>query len=288
MLLARRSSLALLLAGATSFSPQAPPQTLEVTLGYASEHPNQVVELLVPPGSGGLLPVAIWRAGGWGGPPSDVGSGTGANVAAAANAAGFALALPGLRESPVDPFPIPAIDLARAVQFIRSIAPEYGLDPNRVFCLGRSSGGTFAATLAFGPDIAGWFPADAYSDRSSRPNGVSLGSAGYSFNALSPDVNAPYFGAATLGEVPDEILELASPGTWLEASTGEPVPTYLIYKGPIGTPPLTNKHDSWQGLQYGLTLTGQGGEPGLQYFPSGDDGAANYAPVLDYLLERTQ
>jgi len=288
MLRARLLPLAPLLAGATSFAPHAPPQQLEVTLDYAAEHPNQVVELLVPPGSGELLPVVLWRAGGWGGPPSDVDSGVGAAVAAAANAAGVALALPGLRESPTDPFPTPTVDLARAIQYLRSVAPEYGLDPERIFCLGRSSGGTFAATLAYGPDIAGWFPGDAYSAHSSRPNGVCLGSAGYSFNALHPDLAAPYFGFSTFGELAPELLELASPGTWLEASTGEPVPTYLIYKGPIGTPPLANKHDSWHGFQYWLSLVEHGVEPGVQYFPSGDDGTADYTAVIDFLLAQTE
>ena len=288
MSLARCLPLALLLAGATSFAPHAPQGDLSVTLGYAAEHPNQVIELLVPPSTGELIPVVLWRAGGWGGPPSGVSAGTGANVAAAANAAGLALALPGLRESPDDPFPTPALDMARSIQFLRSVAPEYGLDPERIFCLGRSSGGTFAATLAFGPDIAGWFPSDPYSAYSSRPDGVSLGSAGYSFSALHPNLSAPYFGTETMGKVPAADLELASPGTWLEAAQGDPVPTYLIYKGPIGLPPLTNKHDSWHGFQYWLSLTAQGAEPGVQYFPSGDDGTADYAAVLEYLIEQTQ
>lgn len=53
-----------------------------------------------------------------------------------------------------DPFPAPMHDGARAVQFLRSKAAEWNLDPKRVACYGGSAGAGMSLWLAFHDDLA--------------------------------------------------------------------------------------------------------------------------------------
>ncbi|MHC4405211.1 MAG: alpha/beta hydrolase fold domain-containing protein, partial [Planctomycetota bacterium] len=52
------------------------------------------------------------------------------------------------------PFPIPMHDGARAVQFLKHHADEYGLDKARFGCFGGSAGGCMSMWLAFHDDLA--------------------------------------------------------------------------------------------------------------------------------------
>lgn len=51
-------------------------------------------------------------------------------------------------------FPAPQLDGARAVQFLRSKAAEWNLDPGRVACFGGSAGAGIAMWVAFHNDLA--------------------------------------------------------------------------------------------------------------------------------------
>jgi acetyl esterase/lipase len=74
-------------------------------------------------------------------------------------------------------WPIPCDDIARAVQFVRDRAREWGIDPGRIALKGRSSGGHLALMVGFGPDRANPGGADSIERQSSRPNCIIAGAA---------------------------------------------------------------------------------------------------------------
>ena len=74
-------------------------------------------------------------------------------------------------------WPVPGDDIARAIQFVRSRAGEWGIDPNRIAVKGRSSGGHLALMAGFGPDRVKPGSADPVERQSSRPNCIVAGAA---------------------------------------------------------------------------------------------------------------
>jgi acetyl esterase len=52
------------------------------------------------------------------------------------------------------PYPEGALDIARAVDWARTHAAEYGGDPERLILVGHSAGGTHVASFAFDPALA--------------------------------------------------------------------------------------------------------------------------------------
>jgi acetyl esterase/lipase len=74
-------------------------------------------------------------------------------------------------------WPAPGDDIARAIQFIRAHAKEWGIDPNRIAVKGRSSGGHLALMVGFGPDRADPTVPDPVQHQSSRPNCLVAGAA---------------------------------------------------------------------------------------------------------------
>lgn len=69
-------------------------------------------------------------------------------------AAGLSVAAINYRYSRQAPFPGPMLDSARAVQYLRSRAAEWNLDPGRVACTGGSAGAGISLWLAFHDDLA--------------------------------------------------------------------------------------------------------------------------------------
>lgn len=61
-------------------------------------------------------------------------------------------------------------DGTRAIQYVRSHAAEYGIDPNRIGMMGFSAGGEIVNYVAFGDDAANPKAADPVDKASSRPN----------------------------------------------------------------------------------------------------------------------
>lgn len=51
-------------------------------------------------------------------------------------------------------FPVPQLDSARALQFLRSKAKEWNIDPKRVICFGGSAGAGISMWLGFHEDLA--------------------------------------------------------------------------------------------------------------------------------------
>ena len=72
-------------------------------------------------------------------------------------------------------FPVPLYDARRAVQFVRSRAADYHLDPHRVVIIGFSAGGHLAALAATKPIEGKEDAADPVERVSSRPDFLVLG-----------------------------------------------------------------------------------------------------------------
>jgi hypothetical protein len=60
----------------------------------------------------------------------------------------------------------------RAIQFVRSQAGEWNLDPDRVFLIGSSAGGNLGLWAAMTKDIAKPMSSNPVAQQSSRPNGM--------------------------------------------------------------------------------------------------------------------
>ncbi len=145
-------------------------------------------------------------------------------------------------------FPAPINDGVQAMRLIRSHAPDYNIDPDRIGVWGFSAGGHLAATLATqcklgsgdpnvsaaaaatGPDksIAG--PPDSLRDLACQPNFVILA---YPVISMEKEVSHPGSRAALLGPNPDEALARqlsaqtavtpSTAPTFLFATSGDPV-----------------------------------------------------------------
>ncbi len=82
------------------------------------------------------------------------------------------------------PVKAPMHDAARALQFVRSKAAEWGIDKERVVVAGGSAGGCTALWLAFHDDLADPASADPVARESTRPLAVAVRNAQTS---LDPD-----------------------------------------------------------------------------------------------------
>lgn len=73
-------------------------------------------------------------------------------------------------------FPLPQLDCARALQFLRSQADEWNVDPRRVACYGGSAGAGISMWLGFHEDLAQPDSDDAIARQSTRI--VAVGTMG--------------------------------------------------------------------------------------------------------------
>ena len=81
------------------------------------------------------------------------------------------------RFTPANPLPAPVMDAVRALQFLRSKAAEWNIDPCRVIVTGFSAGGCSALWLATHDDLANPNAADPVERQSTRVSGAIIGSA---------------------------------------------------------------------------------------------------------------
>ncbi len=79
--------------------------------------------------------------------------------------------------SQVKPLPAPVMDAARALQFLRSKAAKWNIDPTRVILTGLSAGGATALWLATHDDLANPKSDDPVERQSTRVSGAMVGGA---------------------------------------------------------------------------------------------------------------
>ena len=83
-------------------------------------------------------------------------------------ASGISYASINYRLSDVAPYPAQMHDSARAIQFIRSKAAEWNIDPKRIACTGGSAGAGISLWLAFHDDLADPQSSDPVARQSTR------------------------------------------------------------------------------------------------------------------------
>jgi acetyl esterase/lipase len=141
-------------------------------------------------------------------------------------------------------WPAPCDDVARAIQFVRDRASEWGIDPNRIAVKGRSSGGHLALMVGFGPDRANPAGADPVEHQSSKPNCIVAGAAPtdlvLQMSELLKDADRQTYlwermlalvGAA--GEISrDELLARLKPLSPIEYVARDSPPVLLTNQGP--------------------------------------------------------
>ncbi|MBO3137118.1 alpha/beta hydrolase fold domain-containing protein [Dermatophilus congolensis] len=118
----------------------------------AKGDPRQRLDLTVPPGQKGRIPVVMFIHGGaWsGGDPRSFESSKNANFAAlrsALLAQGWATASIGYRLTPGAVMPAQLHDVKAATRWLHAHAGRYGLDPQRIAVIGESAGGHLAQLL---------------------------------------------------------------------------------------------------------------------------------------------
>jgi acetyl esterase/lipase len=115
-------------------------------VAYASTSSSQVLDLWMPDGATGPVPLVIFvHAGAFAGGDKSMDVDTG-NVASVL-AAGYAAASLNYRLSGEAPFPAAVQDVKAAVRFLRANASQYGLDPDRFAAWGTSAGGHLVAMI---------------------------------------------------------------------------------------------------------------------------------------------
>lgn len=142
-------------AGGGPQPPGAPgPAPTHADLEYAPAEPaasqGHTLDLYIPGGATGPLPVVIWTGGSaW---MADTGKRTAPGIAARLNPAGYAVAGVSIRSSSQVVFPGQLHDIKAAIRWLRAHAATYGLDPDRIAIMGDSSGGWTAAMAALTGD----------------------------------------------------------------------------------------------------------------------------------------
>jgi len=135
-------------------SPQAPPPT-HANLDYAPAEPpgsnGHKLDLYIPEGRDGPLPVVIWTGGSaW---LAENGKNLAGLLALQLNPAGYAVVGVSIRSSSQVKFPGQLHDIKSAIRWLRANAAKYNLNPDRIGIMGDSSGGWTAAMAAVTGDV---------------------------------------------------------------------------------------------------------------------------------------
>ena len=163
---------------------------------------------------------------------------------------GVSLAIVNYRYITTDPFPAPFLDGARAVQFLRSKAAEWNVDPERIGGFGGSAGANILIWLAVQDEMADPQNTDPVLRESSRLRCV-VGNAAQTFNdpelvlktiGGNPAIHQSWMLAMKSGQVADfkdpKALELARQLSAINYVTPDDPPLYLVYDEKEGGTPL--------------------------------------------------
>ncbi|MFV1995444.1 MAG: alpha/beta hydrolase, partial [Verrucomicrobiales bacterium] len=199
------------------------------------------------------------------------------------------------------PYPVAMHDAARGLQFIRSKAKEWNLDPSRVFCFGGSAGAGISLWLAFHQDLADPESDDPVARQSTRITaaGTSNGQSTYDmrtfrdwfqFPDLEPhDALVDFYAVKSSEDWESErvksLMEDASAITHLSA---DDVPVYMTYSG--GDTPVDGStsqgawvHHARLGLKLQEAMTALGLECVVVYR---DHPEQKYGSMTDFAIAR--
>ena len=146
---------------------------------------------------------------------------------------GFAVVSANYRFSTQAAFPGPMLDGGRAIQFVRSQAESWKLDPSRLVVSGRSAGAAMSLWLAFHDDLADPNSSDPLARISTRP--AAVGTVGAQ-STLDPRVIGKWISPATASHPAFDLLfgGSSSPDLYREASpvnhvSADDPPAFLFY-----------------------------------------------------------
>jgi len=156
---------------------------------------------------------------------------------------GISVAAINYRYSSQAPFPAPFHDAARAVQYLRSKAGEWNLDPTRFGATGGSAGGGMSLWLAFHDDLADPKNADPVLRQSSRLQTVVAVAAQASYDPLwirehiggrahEHDAIAKLYGLVPGERDTEKARRLYEEAAPIHHLTKDDPPVYLTYEGP--------------------------------------------------------
>jgi acetyl esterase/lipase len=203
-------------------------------LAYGTDSDRQVIDLYLPDGATGPVPVVVWVHGG----AFRMGDKAGPQSLDALLTAGIAVASVNYRLTGTDIWPAQLEDVTAAVAHLRANAGDLGVDPARVALFGSSAGGFLVATtgLALAADpatrvqaVVDWFgPVDfGTMDADMEASGVAR-STGRNDAADSPE---SILIGMSVAENP-EAAQAVSPLHYLSLLGGDAVlPPFLIMHG---------------------------------------------------------
>lgn len=156
---------------------------------------------------------------------------------------GISVAAINYRYSSQAPFPAPFHDSARAIQYLRSKAKDWNLDPARFGATGGSAGGGMSLWLAFHDDLADPGSSDAVLQQSTRLQAVVAVAAQASYDprwirehiggkAHQHDAIAKLYGLPPEESDSDKAHRLYEEAAPIHHLTKDDPPVYLTYEGP--------------------------------------------------------
>lgn len=175
--------------------------------------------------------------------------------------AGISYAAINYRLTPEVTYPAPMQDGARAVQFLRSKAKEWNLDPTRFGATGGSAGAGISLWLAFHDDLADPKSDDPIARESTRLSCVAVYNAQCSYdprfikehipgNASRHDAMAKFFGLKQedYKEFPADKIKLFEESASINHVTKDDPPVYMWYEFENG--PVTNKSPAGHAIHH--------------------------------------
>jgi acetyl esterase/lipase len=174
-------------------------------------------------------------------------------------AAGISFASINYRYTTQAPYPAPMLDGARAIQFLRSKAADWNIDPKRIAAYGGSAGAGISMWVAFHDDLAKSDSTDPIERQSTRLAfaGSLGGQSSYDpleirewlgGRAWEHPAFLPFFGVKSRDEFgKPEVRKLAADASIINHLTKDDPPVFMIYNEPDeplsqDSPPGTGIH----------------------------------------------
>ena len=273
---AGRSWLAAAAVALAGVSPSAAAVDLP-DLAYGSDR-QQVLDLHLPPRSDHLAPVLVFFHGGAfvGGDKQPCAP----RLSALLTARGIAFACSNYRLAPRVHYPVPMLDGARAVQWLRAHAGDYHLDAKRFAVMGMSAGAGIALWIAFRPDLADPGSPDPVLRQSTSVSAAVTGNAQATYDPAEieaklhtrhiPQFLAELFGAASVASLGEARFAQAEHDASPTGNIHAGEPPLLAYYAAAPTPlppdsqPPVYIHHPEQGSLLQATARRQGAEMTLR------------------------
>lgn len=189
--------------------------------------------------------------------------------------------------------PAQHMDAARAIQFIRSKAKEWNLDPKRMACTGGSAGAGISLWLAFHDDMADPKNADPILRESTRLTCAAVFNGQTSYDprvirdlfpgtdTYKPVALSKLFGVSldNLDAVPPEKLKLFEQVSAINFLTKDDPPVLLCYNSKLDTP-ISSQSIGIHHPKFGMMLKGKMDTLGIECrVETGVGKGANLSPM---------